>query len=78
MESALYIGRQLSHYTYERASGAVEPVALVDSTSFVVDTARIGRWNTNIMQEEGRAKFLAVVEEIKANGLAIYISPHYQ
>jgi len=60
------IGRQLSYYTYERASGAVEPVALVDSTSFVVDsdTAPIGRWNTNIM-EEGRAKFLAVVEEIK-------------
>jgi len=58
------IGRQLSYYTYERASGAVEPIALADSTTLVVDTAPIGRWNTNIM-EEGRGKFLAVVEEIK-------------
>jgi hypothetical protein len=59
------IGRQLSYYTYERASGTVEPIALADSTTLVVDTAPIGRWNTNIMEEEGRAKFLAVVEEIK-------------
>ncbi|KAF8462666.1 hypothetical protein JB92DRAFT_3068178 [Gautieria morchelliformis] len=59
------IGRQLSYYTYERASGTVEPIALADSISSVVDTAPIGRWNTNIMQEEGHAKFLAVVEEIK-------------
>ena len=59
------IGRQLSYYTYERASGAVEPVALADSISSVVDTAPIWRWNTNIMQEEGCARFLAVVEEIK-------------
>jgi len=59
------IGRQLSYYTYERASGAVEPIALADSNTVVVDTAPIGRWNTNIMEEEGRGKFLAVVEEIK-------------
>jgi hypothetical protein len=59
------MGRQLSYYTYERASGAVEPTALAESASFIMDTAPIGRWNTNIMQEEGRAKFLAVVEEIK-------------
>lgn len=42
------IGRQLSYYTHERASGAVEPIALEDPTSFIVDTAPIGRWNTNI------------------------------
>ncbi|KAH8983293.1 hypothetical protein EDB92DRAFT_2106353 [Lactarius akahatsu] len=59
------IGRQLSYYTYERAGGTIEPVALADSTSSIVDTAPIERWNTNIMQEEGRARFLAVVEEIK-------------
>ena len=59
------IGRQLSYYTYERDSGTIEPVALADSISSIVDTAPIGRWNTNIMQEQGRAKFLAVVEEIK-------------
>lgn len=59
------IGRQLSYYTYERASGTVGPIALADSITLVVDTAPIGRWNTNIMEEEGRAKFLAVVEEIK-------------
>ena len=59
------MGRQLSYYTYERASGAAEPIALADSTTLVVDTAPTGRWNTNIMEEEGCAKFLAVVEEIK-------------
>jgi hypothetical protein len=59
------IGRQLSYYIYERASGNVEPVALADSPSAVVDTAPIERWDTNIMEEEGRVKFLAVVEEIK-------------
>lgn len=58
------IGRQLSYYTYERATGAVEPIVLADSISFVVDTALIERWNTNIL-EEGSAKFLAVVQEIK-------------
>ncbi len=59
------IGRQLSYYAYERASGNVEPVALADSSTSIVDTAPIERWDTNIMEEEGRAKFLAVVEEIK-------------
>jgi len=59
------IGRQLSYYTYERASGAVEPFALADSTNAIIDTAPIERWGTNIMQEEGRTKFVAIVEEIK-------------
>jgi hypothetical protein len=66
------MGRQLSYYTYERASGTVEPIALADSTTLVVDTAPIGRWNRYphprtvlYMEEEGCAKFLAVVEEIK-------------
>ncbi|EDR11115.1 uncharacterized protein LACBIDRAFT_293271 [Laccaria bicolor S238N-H82] len=49
------VGRQLSFYTYDRASRTVEPGPL----------APIERWNTNIMEEVGRAKFLAVVEEIK-------------
>lgn len=57
------IGRQLSYYTYERASGIVKPIALTDSGISVVDTAPIERWNTNIM-EEGHAKFLVVVEEM--------------
>jgi hypothetical protein len=59
------IGRQLSYYTYERASGIIKPIALTDSIISVVDTAPIERWNTNIMEEEGHAKSLAVVEEIK-------------
>ena len=59
------LGRQLSYYTYDKASGRVEPGVLTDSTEVVVDTAPLVRWNTNIMEEEGRAKFLAVVEEIK-------------
>jgi hypothetical protein len=46
------IGRQRSYYTYERASGAVEPVALADSTNVIIDTAPVERWDTNIMQEE--------------------------
>ncbi|KAH9022710.1 hypothetical protein EDB84DRAFT_1245638, partial [Lactarius hengduanensis] len=59
------IGRRLSYYTYERATGAVEPAALADSTSSVVDTASIERWYSNIMQEEGRARFLAAIKEIR-------------
>jgi hypothetical protein len=59
------IGRQLSYYTYEWASGAVDPIALADSINVIVDTAPIERWDTNIMQEEGRTKFVAIVEEIK-------------
>ncbi|KAF8508541.1 hypothetical protein JB92DRAFT_2652209, partial [Gautieria morchelliformis] len=59
------MGKQLSYYAYEKASNTVDPVALPDSTPFVIDTAPIERWGTNIMQDEGRDKFLAVVEEIK-------------
>jgi len=57
-------GRQLAYYTYERASGTVEPAAVVDY-SCISDYAPIETWDTNIMEEGGRAKFLAVVEEIK-------------
>ena len=59
------IGRQLCYYTYERASGAIQPVALADSTSFVADTAPIERWNTNIMEEHGHVLFMMIVKEIK-------------
>ncbi|KAF8804186.1 hypothetical protein BYT27DRAFT_7108114, partial [Phlegmacium glaucopus] len=64
------MGRQLSYYTYKRASGAVEPAALADSIDVIIDTAPIERqamnpWDTNIMQEEGRTRFVAIVEEIK-------------
>ncbi|KAH9015921.1 hypothetical protein EDB85DRAFT_1821785, partial [Lactarius pseudohatsudake] len=62
---AIGLGRRLSYYTYERATGAVEPAALADSTSSVVDTASIERWYSNIMQEEGRARFLAAMKEIR-------------
>lgn len=65
------IGRQLSYYTYERASGAIEPTALADSTTSVVDTAPSTRWSTNIMEETGYAKFLGVVQEIKQMVAAI-------
>ncbi|KAI9456035.1 hypothetical protein BJY52DRAFT_1224393 [Lactarius psammicola] len=59
------IGRQLSYYRYERASGVVKPDAKAGSTSSVVDTAPNGRWNTNIIQEESHVRFLTMVEEIK-------------
>lgn len=65
------IGRQLSYYTYERASGTMEPTALADSTTKVVDTAPSTRWSTNIMEETGYAKFLGVVQEIKQMVAAI-------
>ncbi|KIL62558.1 hypothetical protein M378DRAFT_193175 [Amanita muscaria Koide BX008] len=58
------IGKQVSYYTYDRASGAVEPAALPADPNRVIDTAPVERW-ANIMQEEGRTKFLAMVEEIK-------------
>jgi hypothetical protein len=59
------IGRQLSYYIYDRASGVVEPAALPDDPNVVLHIAPVERWDTNIMQEEGRTKFLAMVEEIK-------------
>ncbi|KAM6501969.1 hypothetical protein JOM56_001946 [Amanita muscaria] len=46
------------------AIGAVEPAALPADPNRVIDTAPVERW-ANIMQEEGRTKFLAMVEEIK-------------
>lgn len=59
------MGRQLSSYTYNRVSKAIEPVALADSASIIIDTAPIERWDTNITQEEGCTIFVAIVEEIK-------------
>jgi len=59
------IGVYLSYYTYERANRTIEPIALADSANEVMGTAPETRWNMNIMEEEGRAKFLRVVEEIK-------------
>lgn len=59
------IGRHLSYFIYDRATGVVEPAALPDHPSVVLDTAPVERWDTNIMHEEGRTKFLAMVEEIK-------------
>jgi hypothetical protein len=59
------IGMQLSYYTYDKDSGVVGPTPLPDNPNAVVDTAPVERWDTNIMQEEGRTKFLAMVEEIK-------------
>ena len=38
---------------------------MLDDPSVVLDTAPVGRWDTNIMQEEGRTKFLAMVGEFK-------------
>ncbi|EDR10761.1 uncharacterized protein LACBIDRAFT_324634 [Laccaria bicolor S238N-H82] len=59
--------RQLSFYTYERASRRVEPIPLADSVTRIVDTAPIERWNTNIMEEEGRTKFLEEIKQMVAN-----------
>jgi hypothetical protein len=59
------IGRNLSYYTYHKDSGVIEPAALPDNPHVVLDTAPVERWDTNIMQEEVRTKFLAMVEEIK-------------
>ncbi|KAF8339902.1 uncharacterized protein EI90DRAFT_3117677 [Cantharellus anzutake] len=59
------IGRQLSYYTYDRAGRTVEPVAIADSATVIVDTAPVERWDTNIMEEEGHNKFVTIVEEIK-------------
>jgi hypothetical protein len=60
-ELALW-GRQLSYYTYDKDSGVVEPAALPDNPYVVLDTAPAERWDTNIVLEEGRTKFLAIVE----------------
>lgn len=70
------MGRQLSYYTYERASGAVEPVALADSTSFIVDTAPIGRWNTNIAGG-GSCQVLGGSRGNKANGRDLWYGSMY-
>jgi hypothetical protein len=59
------LGRQLSYYTYDKDSGVVEPAPLPDNPYLLIDTAPVERWDTNIMQEEGRTKFLTMVEEIK-------------
>jgi hypothetical protein len=58
------IGRQLSYYTYDKDSGVVDPAAFPGSPDIVLETAPVERWDTNIMQEDGRTKFLVMVEEI--------------
>jgi hypothetical protein len=60
-------GRQLSYYTYDRVTGVLEPTIIMDSDVDAIVTAppSLARCNTNIMEVEGRAKFLAMVDEIK-------------
>ena len=59
------IGRHLAYYTYENATGLVEPPRIDDSVSVVRDTAPIERWNSNVMGDEGYAKFIWMAEEIR-------------
>jgi hypothetical protein len=60
------IGRQLSYYSYTKTDGNVCPDALPDSAvTTIPDTAPAERWDTNIMEPDGYAKFMGMVEEIK-------------
>lgn len=66
-ESALWEDNfPISYYSSDRTSRAVDPDALPDSaTSVTVDTAPIQRRDMNDMEEGGRIKFVAIVEEVK-------------
>jgi hypothetical protein len=66
------IGRQLSYYEYNKASGRIVPDALPDSSAIVMDTAPVERWNTNIMEPEGYDTFVRIVEEVKRMTFALW------
>ncbi|THU87957.1 hypothetical protein K435DRAFT_730322 [Dendrothele bispora CBS 962.96] len=59
------IGRRVYYYAYNKATGAIESAAIHDSSAYVVDTAPTERWDSDIMEEEGRDRFLEVVREIQ-------------
>ena len=66
------IGRQLSYYEYNKASGRIIPDALPDSSTIVVNMAPVERWDTNIMEPEGYDKFVRIIEEVKRMTFALW------
>ncbi|KAF9067170.1 hypothetical protein BDP27DRAFT_1393158 [Rhodocollybia butyracea] len=57
------ISKHICYYTYDRITHHVEPTEIPNN---FFDIAPIDRWSSNIMEEEGRTRFLNVVQEIQA------------
>ncbi|KAF8517286.1 hypothetical protein BU17DRAFT_92000 [Hysterangium stoloniferum] len=60
------IGKSLCYYTYSVPTHTIEPTRILDSYTLLVDTAPLERWDSNIMEEEGHDRFLAMVQDIKS------------
>ncbi|KAF8977019.1 hypothetical protein BDQ17DRAFT_1384215 [Cyathus striatus] len=66
------IGRNVAFYKYDRETGEITPPKIPQPDSVdidgeePVDTAPIEWWSTNVMDEDGRAKFLELVEEVNS------------
>ncbi|KAF8996930.1 hypothetical protein BDQ17DRAFT_1429438 [Cyathus striatus] len=61
-------GRNFAFYKYDRVTGEITPpkIPQPDSIDETVETAPIEWWSTNVMDEDGREKFLELVEEVKS------------
>ncbi|KAF9067173.1 hypothetical protein BDP27DRAFT_1329419 [Rhodocollybia butyracea] len=60
------IGKHICYYTYDKNTRHVGPAEIPNSSLCIFDTVPIERWSSNIMEEEGRTRFLNVVREIQA------------
>lgn len=56
------IGTKLCFYTAE--AGAIRPLRIVADDQLATDTAPLGRWDCDLLDAEGAARFKAVVHEI--------------
>jgi len=57
-------GRRLCYYTYDAATNIMEPPKIPRSR-LDMDIAPLERWDSNIMEEDGYDRFLAIVRDIQ-------------
>jgi hypothetical protein len=58
-------GRRIAYFSFNAETGKVEPPIVRNVTGNIEDVAPMHQWDTNIMEEDGRDKFLRVVAEVK-------------
>jgi hypothetical protein len=59
------IGRRIAYFSFDKGTRKIEPDIKKNLSDFIQDVAPIDWWDTNIMEDAGRSKFLCVVEKVK-------------
>ncbi|KAF8340791.1 hypothetical protein F5887DRAFT_888553 [Amanita rubescens] len=66
------MGRRLAFYRMDTATGNVDPNYVAQDPTYVTDTVRAERWDTDITTEDGYQRFMGVINDVMAMAAALH------